>query len=95
MVGWAEAHPCHKHNYLTAQSLQDCKEQEKQEGEGERSEGKKGFSYGPEPGINATTRKTAYRNGVISAALPSLLKANSRAPTSQQEGRRALLPSIS
>lgn len=41
MVGWAEAHPCHKHNYLTAQSLQDCKEQEKQEGEGERSEGKK------------------------------------------------------
>lgn len=41
MMGWAEAHPCHKHNYLTAQFLQDCKEREKQEGEGEKIREKK------------------------------------------------------
>lgn len=50
MVGWAEAHARHKHNYLTAQCLQDCKEQEKQEGVGGKIRGgkKRVFSYDTE-----------------------------------------------
>lgn len=67
-------------------------------GGGKDERRKRVFSCDTEARINATARKTAYRNGGIGASQPSLkfpLCSGQTAPTSWGEGTRALLPSLS
>lgn len=63
-------------------------------GGGKDERRKRVFSCDTEARINATARKTAYRNGGIGASQPSLkfpLCSKQTAPTSRGEGTRALL----